>query len=185
MAPVPVAFAVKLGVMRVILKLLESVDADLAVQHPARELICKYLTETHARSLVTACAAADVNQALHLLPVSFHLVAFSVRIRSMSGDKSNKKKPAGSDLVTLVSEVFCPAWSSVSESSAHAQQMRSVLAKSLVHIFHSLEQCVSIVWIVLRCLRFALTFWPFCNCLYDRQLCWKWCLEPVKLHGVL
>lgn len=150
MVAVQVAFPVKLGLMRVILKLLESVDGELGVQHPARELVCKYLTEEHARSLVAAAAAgSDPAQTAHLLPVAFQLVAVAIRIRTMGGgqqnDKANKRAAAGGDLLSLVSEVFCPAWSSDSASSANGEQVRAALAKSLVNIFQNVAQSVSVV----------------------------------------
>lgn len=166
MVAVQVAFPVKLGLMRVILKMLESVQGELRVQHPARELICKYMTEEHACSLVMAAAAStagDGTQALHLLPAAFQLVAFSVSLRALSATscdaKSGERAPQGGDrdLTPLLSEVYCPVWSSVSASSASSVQVRSALAKSLVQIFRGAVQSVRysflVVFLLAACIK--------------------------------
>ena len=137
--------------------MLESVERDLVVQHPARELVAKYLTEAHARTLLLNCARAEASQAAHLLPVAFKLCSQSLAIAKMGCDgnsntssnansksKSKQQKtalPAAPSSPPLSSEleIYCVAWVGA------VDVVKSALAKAVAEVFCSANQEVRFV----------------------------------------
>ncbi len=150
-AQMQLSFAEKLGLMRVVLKLLESVSEELAVQHLSRDLVTKYLTEEHARSLLASSAACDSAQAVHLLPVAVKLVASAVSLHKMgtvSGSNATQRGRLQTQTVTgassmqeLLLDVYLPAWTGAGALEQSKQEMaRSALASAFVEVFRSDNQ---------------------------------------------
>ena len=139
-------FTEKLGLMRILVKLLESVSADFAVQHPSRDLVAKYLTEEHTRALLHACAKCDSAESVHLLPAGVHLVAYAVSIRKMGAASNSKAKSASFDLQSLLADAYVPVYLAAAELDQESmQKSRSALASAFVDVFCSAEQEASLL----------------------------------------
>lgn len=143
--PVQLSFAEKLGLMRVVLKLLNSVSSELGTQHLSRDLVAKYLTEEHTRALLASCAVCDSAQAVHLLPVAVQLVAFSVNIRKMAASTGKAgRQPAPFQLQDLLIDCFLPVWTNAEAlGNGQTDVARVALAAAFVEVFSSADQEVS------------------------------------------
>jgi hypothetical protein len=143
---VQLSFNVRLGVMRIALCLIDSIDAQLPVERASRQLLAKYLTMDHARSLLLHYAQATAEEAVHLVPCAFRLVAVAAKLLALgaagagSGAGKRGKKaalnaavaagPTAADLAVLLDEVYCPAWAAITDERA-----RGVLAKAAVTMY--------------------------------------------------
>lgn len=144
--PLLLGFAEKLGLMRLVHKLLKSVESELAVQHLSRDLIAKYLTEEHTRSLLASSAASESVQAVHLLPVAVQLVACAVSIRQLANVAARKtgRQPAAFALNDLLADCFLPVWTGAVElENGKTEMARSRLSMAFVEVFSSAGQAVS------------------------------------------
>lgn len=142
------SFNVRLGVMRIVRRLLLSIEARLVAEDPSRELLCKYLTEEHAKTVLMFCAQSAPAEAVHLLPDAFSLVALTAMLRQMNassgltqqkGGKASKKVAPAliSDLDVIVRDLFCPAWAAVDQECG-----RSALSDATVAMFCKANQQV-------------------------------------------
>lgn len=147
-APKPLSFAEKLGLMRLVLKLLNSVSSELSTQHLSRDLVAKYLTEEHTRDLLASSASSDSGQAVYLLPVAVQLVAFSVNIRKMAAASSSpgksNRQPVAFALQDLLLNCFLPVWTNAAMlEKGKADGARAALAAAFVEVFTSADQEVT------------------------------------------
>jgi hypothetical protein len=154
---VQLSFNVRLGVMRIALCQIDSIDAQLSVEHASRQLLAKYLTMEHARSLLLHYAQATAEEAVHLVPCAFRLVAVAAKLLALGAAEANggpaagkrSKKtaanaaasagPTAADLAVLLGEVYCPAWTSITDERA-----RDVLAKAAVALYCDAGHAVSV-----------------------------------------
>jgi hypothetical protein len=144
---VQLSFNVRLGVMRIALCLIDSIDAQLPGEHASRQLLAKYLTMEHARSLLLHYAQTTAEEAVHLVPCTFRLVAVAAKLLALGSaadagpgaGKRGKKAalnaaasagPTAADLVVLLDEVYCPAWTAITDERA-----RGVLATAAVAMY--------------------------------------------------
>jgi len=144
-AAMHLSFAEKLGLMRMVLKLLESVSSELSAQHLSRDLVAKYLTEEHTRDLLASSAACDSAQSVYLLPVAVQLVAFSVNIRKMAAASSfagkAKRQPVVFALQDLLFDCFLPVWTNAAAlENGKTDSARAALAAAFVEVFSSADQ---------------------------------------------
>jgi hypothetical protein len=127
-AALKLSFNVRLGVMRVVLRLLESVETQLPSEHPSRELVEKYITTQHAQELLQAYARSAPEEAVYLLPDAFALVAWAGKITAM-GSKQSKKGAGASNLDGLVQDLYLPAWVATENDLGKA-----ALSKAVAHV---------------------------------------------------
>lgn len=145
-AQLQLGLAEKVGLMRVVVKLLESVSGELATQHLSRDLIAKYLTEHHTRTLLTASAACEAHESVHLLPVAVKLVALAVSINKMCVPAKGKAAQAAAatplDLRGLLADAFVPTWSAAATDleQSRCEVTRAALAGAFVEVFTSSDQ---------------------------------------------
>lgn len=141
-------FNVRVGLMRVVRKLLESIEVRLTTEGPSRELLCKYMTEEHAKSVLMFCANSDPAEAVHLLPDAFTLVSLTTMLRQLNFGSTQKKGkiPAKTgvtvsvidDLDAIIRDLFCPTWTAVGQECG-----RTALSESIVALFCKSNQQVS------------------------------------------
>lgn len=156
--PVVLSFNIKMGAIRIVQCLIESVEGELPRQQPSRDLLAKYLTVPHAHSLLLACTHCDAAEAVHLLPGAFGLVSFAMRTATASSapgkGKKGASKPAAAaqhseeDLEALVREIYCPAW-----AAASAESGRAALSRAVAEVFCNAHQQVDRRCIFLPALR--------------------------------
>lgn len=155
-------YPVRLGLMRVINCLLESVSNQFEIQEPARNLVCRYLTIDKTKWLLRQCAiplpqdevkedstAAAAAAAQHLIPVAFKLVASAKMLARMDVNHAavgdNYQESVSNDFNTLVMTIFVPTWKAINGdvSATNASALRSVLATSVINIARSSKDEVS------------------------------------------
>ena len=167
-APVPLSLKVRVGMMRVVLQLLESVQDQLTIQHPARDLLAKYITEDHTRTLVAAALRYDTNAAIVLLPTALQLVSHSLAIRQLydSLPKTDQIQRAAReegrhDWMSMLVDVFVPAWTACSTEAA-----RTVLAQAVVEVLCTAGEEVTRMFLLRTCCMCNLftSFMSFRNC---------------------
>jgi hypothetical protein len=157
--PVQLSFNVRLGVMRIALCLIDSIDAQLPGEHASRQLLAKYLTMEHARSLLLHYAQTTAEEAIHLVPCAIRLVAVAAKLLALgaagagpAAGKRGKKAalntaaaagPTAADLAVLLDEVYCPAWAAITDERA-----RGVLAKAAVAMYCDAGHAVSAAFFV-------------------------------------
>lgn len=168
MKVVELSFSVRLGIVRVVLRLVESVADQLVVEVPSRELLAKYLTVDATKDLLFHCAQGDAGEAAYLVPDAFRLVAVATKLQVIgaapqAAAKKGKKGAAApavkrtgtspEELSALLQDVFCPAYSAVGEDRA-----KEVLARATVGVFCEGQQMVGVV--ELYRLSYLLSNWP-------------------------
>ena len=174
-------YRVRLGLMRVIHCLLESISNQFEIQEPARQLVCRYLTIDKTEWLLRQCAlphppppsplssheeeeekdsAAATTTVLtaaaqHLIPIAFKLVA-SAKILARMNVNHHADVVVGdsSDFSALVRTIFVPTWKSINNdlTATNTSALRSVLANAVIDIARSSNDEVRILSLFLALL---------------------------------
>lgn len=158
-------YPVRLGLMRVIICLLESVSNQFEIQEPARKLVCRYLTIDKTKWLLRQCAiplpqdeekedSAAASAAQHLIPIAFKLVASAKILARMdiNHDASvgvyHQESVVSNDFNALVKTIFVPTWKAINggvsaTATNTSSALRSVLATAVIDIARSSNDEVS------------------------------------------
>lgn len=183
-------YPVRLGLMRVINCLLESVSNQFEIQEPARNLVCRYLTIDKTKSLLRQCAkplpqdevkedSAAAAAAQHLIPIAFKLVASAKILARMDvnhhhvataaaavGD--NYQESVSNDFNALVMTIFVPTWKAINGdvSATNTSALRSVLATSVIDIARSSNDEVSALSLLLALLHDVYSYHHYISFMY-------------------
>mmetsp|Transcript_24585 Transcript_24585/g.40997 ORF Transcript_24585/g.40997 Transcript_24585/m.40997 type:complete len:1409 (-) Transcript_24585:124-4350(-) len=97
----------KMGLMRIVLRMLETVQEQMVVQVPSRDLLLQYFTTENTLTLMQSCFLSEEGNrssggddvagadSLHLLPIAFKIIAVSTVIRSYAGTSASSSSAAG------------------------------------------------------------------------------------------
>jgi len=152
-------YLVRIGLMRVIHCLLESVSNQFAIQEPARNLVCRYLTIDKTNWLLRQCTIInsqeeDHHDARYLIPISFKIIASATTLARMDLNYAvdgSCDEVSSNDFNALIT-IFIPTWKATNgdgtTNTAAAGMLRSLLASAVIDIARSSDDEVSVIHIV-------------------------------------